>query len=234
MQKVLEEAEESNRIKSEFLANMSHEIRTPLNAIVGFSTIINEVEDEEKNLFLGLISKNCDMLLQTINNILDISRVESGYPFQYRVCYLKKLLFELWSEEQLLFEETNVQLFLKVAEDECLLETDPFRLKQLLVQLIKNARNFTSEGTVTLGYQYKAGDSFVRIYVCDTGIGIAPEDRKIAFERFYKLDKFTAGGGLGLSLCKEITQRFNGSIQINDGFHGKGTCVTVDLPVHQV
>lgn len=234
MQKVLEEAKESNRIKSEFLANMSHEIRTPLNVIVGFSTIINEVDDQEKGQFLELISKNCDTLLQTINDILDISRVESGFPFQYKVCYLKNFLSGVWSEEQPLFGDTKVELFLEVPDDECLIETDPFRLRQLLEQLIRNARNFTFEGSVTLGYQYKTDDKYVIIYVRDTGIGIAPEDREIVFERFYKLDKFTAGGGLGLSLCKEITHRFSGSIQIIDGLHGKGTCVVVNLPVHQV
>ena len=234
MQNILKRAEESNRIKSEFLANMSHEIRTPLNAIVGFSSIINEVEEEERSQFLELISKNCDMLLQTINDILDISRVESGYPFQYKVCYLKRFLSELWSEELPRFEQTNVNFFLKMPEEECIMETDLFRLKQLLVQLIKNACNFTSEGSVTLGYRYKESDSSVTIDVRDTGIGIAQEDREVAFERFYKLDKFTSGGGLGLSLCKEITQRFNGTIRITDGLHGKGTCVLVELPVHQV
>lgn len=234
MQKVLEEAKESNRIKSEFLANMSHEIRAPLNVIVGFSTIINEVDDQEKGQFLELISKNCDTLLQTINDILDISRVESGYPFQYKVCYLKKFLSGVWSGEQPLFGDTKVELFLEVPDDECLIETDPFRLRQLLEQLIRNARNFTFEGSVTLGYQYKTDDKYVIIYVRDTGIGIVPEDREIVFERFYKLDKFTAGGGLGLSLCKEITHRFSGSIQIVEGLYGKGTCVIVNLPVHQV
>lgn len=234
MQKVLEEAKESNRIKSEFLANMSHEIRTPLNAIVGFSTIINEVEDEERNLFLELISKNCDTLLQTINDILDISRVESGYPFQYKVCYMKKLLSEIWSEEQPLFAGLNVEFFLEVPDDECLIETDSFRLRQLLEQLIRNAHNFTSQGSVTLGYQYRTNDEQVVVYVRDTGIGIAPEDRNIVFERFYKLDKFTSGGGLGLSLCKEITRRFNGTIEVTDGLQGKGTCIVVSLPVHQV
>ena len=234
MQKVLEQAEDSNRVKSEFLANMSHEIRTPLNAIVGFSTIINEVEEEERGKFLKLISENCDMLLQTINGILDISRVESGYPFQYKICYLKKFLSELWSEELPRFEESDVEFFLEMPEEECVMEIDLFRLKQLLVQLIKNGRNFTLKGSVTLGYQYKIGRNSVTIYVRDTGIGIAPEDRKNVFERFYKLDKFTSGGGLGLSLCMEITQRFNGTIQITDGLHGKGTCVFVELPIHQV
>lgn len=233
MQKVLEQAEESNRVKSEFLANMSHEIRTPLNAIVGFSSIINEVEDEEKEHFLELISKNCDMLLKTINDILDISRVESGYPFQYKVCHLKRFLSELWSEELPYFEKKGLDFFLEMPDDECAIEIDPFRLKQLLVQLINNACNFTNEGRVVLGYQYEEDESFVTIYVRDTGIGIAPEDRKIVFERFYKLDKFTSGGGLGLSLCKEITQRFNGTIQITDGLHGKGISVLVNLPIHQ-
>ncbi len=234
MLKVLEDAKESNRLKLEFLANMSHEIRTPLNAIVGFSTIINEVEEDEKDKFLNLIGQNCDTLLQTINDILDISRVESGYPFEYKVCHLKKWLSEIWAEEQSLFAGTRVEFFLELAQEECLLETDPFRLKQLLVQLLRNALQFTAEGSVALGYRYRTDEEHVEIYVRDTGIGIAPEDREIVFERFYKLDKFTSGGGLGLSLCKEIAKRFHGTIRLTDGLQGKGTCVVVMLPVHQV
>lgn len=232
MIKILKEAEESNRLKSEFLANMSHEIRTPLNVILGFSTIIEEVEPEERGRYMELINYNCDILLQTINDILDISRVESGYPFQYKVCNLGSLFTEIWQEQQALFVGRDVQLFLKLPEKVVLIETDPFRLKQLLVQLIENGSRFTTEGTVTFGFNLQ-NNSHITLFVSDTGIGIKPEDREIVFERFYKLDKFMAGGGLGLSLCKEIVIRMNGTISISEGLTGKGTCVTVELPVHQ-
>lgn len=232
MIQILKEAEESNRLKSEFLANMSHEIRTPLNVILGFSTIIEEVEPEERDYYLGLINHNCDILLETINDILDISRVESGYPFQYRVCNLSSVFSEMWQEQQVLFKDKDVQLFLKLPDKQVLIETDPFRLKQIVVQLIENACRFTPAGSVTLGFRQE-DDNHVVIYVSDTGIGIKPEDREIVFERFYKLDKFMAGGGLGLSLCKEIVMRMNGTITISEGLTGTGTCVTVVLPVHQ-
>lgn len=232
MTQVLHEATESNRLKTEFLATMSHEIRTPLNVIVGFSTIIDQANSpEEREKFMQIISDNCDMLLQTINDILDISRVESGYPFQYKVCHLHSFLSDVWKERQSLFAETDVEFFLELPEQECLLETDLFRLRQLLDQLLKNASQFTSSGSVTLGYKAVQGGDQLLLYVRDTGIGIAPEHREIVFERFYKLNNFTAGGGLGLSLCREIVHRMHGTIFLSDGI-GQGVCVNVCLPVH--
>lgn len=232
MIQVLEEAKESNRLKSEFLANMSHEIRTPLNAIVGFSSIIEDVPPQERRQFMELISSNCDLLLQTVNDILDISRVESGFPFQYKVCRLNGLFSEVWKEQQELFKEGAVELFLNLPKEECLIETDPFRLKQVLVQLIKNAWQFTPAGSVVIGYKPTDDKERLCLYVSDTGIGISPENREIVFERFYKLNSFTAGGGLGLPLCKEIVARLHGEIKITDG-SDNGTCVSVYLPIHQ-
>lgn len=229
---VLNEATESNRLKAEFLANMSHEIRTPLNAIVGFSTIIEEVEPEERAQFMQLISQNCDMLLQTINDILDISRVESGYPFQYKRCSLQAFLSDFRKDAEIFFVHTDLQLLFEIPEADLSFETDIFRLKQTLEQLVKNAVQFTKNGSVTVGYRLENNQEKVRIYVRDTGIGIAPENRKIVFERFYKLNNFTAGGGLGLSLCAEIIQRMHGTIDISDGIEG-GTCVNIWLPVRQ-
>lgn len=229
---VLNEATESNRLKAEFLANMSHEIRTPLNAIVGFSTIIEEVEPEEREQFMQLISQNCDMLLQTINDILDISRVESGYPFQYKMYSLQSLLSGFYQEKESLFAGTGLQFLLEMPPTDILFETDIFRLKQILEQLLKNAIQFTQKGSVTIGYRINDNKKKIGIYVRDTGIGIAPENRKIVFERFYKLNNFTAGGGLGLSLCMEIVHRMQGTIDISDGVEG-GTCINIWLPVRQ-
>ena len=234
MIQVLNEAKESNRMKTEFLATMSHEIRTPLNAIVGFSTIMDQAgSPEEREQFMQIISDNCDLLLQTINDILDISRVESGYPFQYKVCHLHPFLSDVWRQQQSLFEGTNVEFFLELPEEDHLLEVDTFRLQQLLDQLLKNASQFTPSGSVTLGYKAAEEKDQILLYVRDTGIGIAPENREIVFERFYKLNNFTAGGGLGLSLCREIVNRMHGTITLSDGLNG-GTCVTITLPIHQL
>lgn len=233
MLQVLHKAKESNRMKTEFLATMSHEIRTPLNAIVGFSTIMDQASSpQEREQFMQIISNNCDLLLQTINDILDISRVESGYPFQYKVCHLHTFLSDVWKEKQSLFIETNVEFFLELPEEGHLIETDTFRLRQLVDQLLKNASQFTPSGSVTLGYKIAKDKEHIQVYVRDTGIGIAPENREIVFERFYKLNNFTAGGGLGLSLCREIVNRMHGTITLSDGTDG-GTCVTVILPIHQ-
>lgn len=233
MIQVLKEAQESNRMKTEFLATMSHEIRTPLNAIVGFSTIMDQASSpEEREQFMEIISDNCDLLLQTINDILDISRVESGYPFQYKVCHLHTFLSDIWKQRQSLFADTEVEFFLELPEKESLLEADPFRLRQILDQLLKNAFQFTTSGSVTLGYKPAKEKEQILLYVRDTGIGIAPENREIVFERFYKLNNFTAGGGLGLSLCREIVHRMHGTIALSEGICG-GTCVTVVLPIHQ-
>lgn len=229
---VLNEATESNRLKAEFLANMSHEIRTPLNAIVGFSTIIEEVEPEEREQFMQLISRNCDMLLQTINDILDISRVESGYPFQYKTCSLQAFLSDFRKETEKLFVNTDLQFLFEIPQADISFETDIFRLKQTLEQLVKNAVQFTKSGSITVGYRVDNEEERVLIYVRDTGIGIAPENRKIVFERFFKLNNFTAGGGLGLSLCAEIIQRMHGKIDISEGTE-RGTCVNIWLPVRQ-
>lgn len=234
MTHVLNEAKESNRLKTEFLATMSHEIRTPLNVIVGFSTIIDQANSpEEREQFIQIISDNCDMLLQTINDILDISRVESGYPFQYKVCHLHSFLSDVWKEQQSLFAGSAVEFFLELPEQEYLLETDTFRLRQMLDQLLKNASQFTPSGSVTLGYKAVHNQDQILLYVRDTGIGIAPEHREIVFERFYKLNNFTNGGGLGLSLCREIVHRMHGTIFISDGINA-GTCVNVCFPVHQL
>lgn len=233
MIQVLNEAKESNRMKTEFLANMSHQIRTPLNVIVGFSTIMDQADSpEDREKFMQIISDNCDLLLQTINDILDISRVESGYPFQYKVCHLHDFLSNYWEERQSWFVSTPIEFFLELPEKDHLLESDTFRLQQLLDQLLKNAIQFTPSGSVTLGYKAVEEADQILLYVRDTGIGITPENREIVFERFYKLNNFTAGGGLGLSLCREIVHRMHGTITLSDGIEG-GTCVTLCLPVHQ-
>lgn len=229
-----DEALESDRKKSIFMANMSHEIRTPLNAIVGFSTLLTDTahfNPAERKVFIETINENCTLLLNLINEILDISRIESGIQFKYETCNLNALVTEL---------ETTYrkQLNEKTAWITCIPpvpvwhKTDPLRLKQLLSNLIGNAIKFTDEGSITVGYSYDKEKETLLFTVSDTGIGISGEEQSKIFDRFYKTNDFVQGGGLGLSICKEIIKRMEGSIRM-ESKEGKGTSFYVTLPYHR-
>ena len=229
-------AEESDKMKSAFLANMSHEIRTPLNAIVGFSNIMgtDEVElgPEEKKEFLKLINTNCDLLLKLINDILDLSRIESGrMDFAFEHYNLSELFDEIYHTHLLLMPE-NVQLKITVPEHPVFLYTDRHRLTQVITNFINNAAKFTKSGYIRIGYKADETPDMVNLFVEDTGIGIPKDKLKSVFERFNKLDEFAQGTGLGLAICKVIVQRFGGSIQLTSE-EGKGSCFNIILPVNK-
>lgn len=225
-------AEESDRMKSVFLANMSHEIRTPLNAIVGFSQLLNsdmELEPEEKAEFIDLISKNSDLLLKLINDILDLSRIESGcMAFSYENLDLGKLLEDVFRTHQRMMPE-GVELRMQAPDVPVVVRVDRLRLTQVCTNFINNARKFTSKGYVEIGYELSRDNRFVFISVTDTGKGI-PEDKKATvFERFQKLDEFAQGTGLGLAICQSIIKTFDGSISLESTV-GKGSTFTISLP----
>lgn len=225
-------AEESDRMKSVFLANMSHEIRTPLNAIVGFSQLLNSdmmLEPEEKAEFLDLISKNSDLLLKLINDILDLSRIESGcMSFSYENLDLSKLLEDVFRTHQLMMPK-GVELRIQVPDTPAVICVDRLRLTQVCTNFINNARKFTTEGYIEISYELSQDNRFIFISVTDTGKGI-PEDKKaIVFERFQKLDEFAQGTGLGLAICQSIIKTFNGSISLESTV-GKGSTFTITLP----
>ena len=229
-------AEESDKMKSTFLANMSHEIRTPLNAIVGFSNIIvsEEVElnVEEKQEFIKLINSNCELLLKLINDILDLSRIESGHmDFTFASINLTDLINDIYHTHQLLMPK-QVELIKETPETPAIIETDHCRLTQVITNFINNAAKFTKEGFIKIGYSYKTGDSSVSIFIEDTGIGIPEKQQKAVFERFNKLNEFAQGTGLGLAICQVIVKRFGGKIGLRSE-EGKGSCFTIDLPVRQ-
>lgn len=231
-----QKAEESDKMKSAFLANMSHEIRTPLNAIVGFSNLIgtDEVElgADEKKEFLGLINSNCELLLKLINDILDLSRIESDrMDFSFSPCNLTELITEIFGTHQLLMPP-SVELKKETPEIPLIIETDHFRFTQVITNLINNAAKFTKSGYIKIGYQYIAGAKTVDIFVEDTGIGIPEEKREAIFERFNKLDEFAQGTGLGLAICQVIIKRFEGKINLTSG-QGQGSCFTITLPVQR-
>ena len=228
-----DEALRADNLKSAFLANMSHEIRTPLNAIVGFSDLLSDMSSfsqEEIALFIETINKNCTLLLTLINDILDLSRIESGtMEFVFANHSLPLLLKTVYDSQQLNMPD-GVELKLDMPENEnkCLV-TDSIRLQQVINNLINNATKFTLSGSVTVGYEEEEGSGYTRIFVEDTGVGISEDSLKHIFERFYKVDNFTQGAGLGLSICQTIVERLHGEIHVTSEL-GKGTCFTVRIP----
>ena len=229
-----DEALESDRKKSIFLANMSHEIRTPLNAIVGFSTLLTDTahfNPAERKVFIETINENCTLLLNLINEILDISRIESGIQFKHEDCNLNALVTELETTYRPQLSE-KISWVSRIPPVPVWHKTDPLRLKQLLSNLIGNAIKFTDEGSVTVGYSYDKEKETLLFTVSDTGIGISGKEQSKIFDRFYKTNDFVQGGGLGLSLCKEIVKRMEGSIRV-ESEAGKGTSFYITLPYHR-
>ncbi len=226
-------AEESDRMKTAFLANMSHEIRTPLNAIVGFSNLITsgdmEFTAEEKDEFLNLINTNCDLLLKLINDILDLSRIESGrMDFIFETCNLSELMNSIYHTHRLSMPE-EVELQLEVPREAVFMRTDRHRLTQVITNFINNAVKFTKNGYIRIGYLRTFDGNYIHLFVEDTGIGIPQEKQKAVFDRFNKLDEFAQGTGLGLAICKVIAHRFKGNIMLWSE-EGKGSRFTLVIP----
>ena len=228
-----EKAETADRLKSAFLANMSHEIRTPLNAIVGFSDLLSDTSGfttEEVAQFIATINKNCGLLLVLINDILDLSRIESGTMEFIFAEHNLPLLLKTVHDSQRLNMPPGVELLLRMPEgDKKYLQTDNVRLQQVVNNLINNAAKFTFSGSITFGYEEEEEPGYTRIFVEDTGVGISEEGIRHIFERFYKVDNFTQGAGLGLSICQTIVERLKGTISVTSEV-GKRTRFTVRLP----
>lgn len=208
---------QADKLKSAFLANMSHEIRTPLNAIVGFSDLLKDLEafsSEEVQQFVETININCTLLLALINDILDLSRIESGtMDFQLSSYNLTFIMQQVYDSQRLSMPQ-GVELRTDFPEGTGKdIVTDSVRLKQVVNNLINNARKFTAKGSITLGYSMEE-PGYTTVFVEDTGAGISDEDQKHIFERFYKADSFTQGAGLGLSICQTIVERLHGTIMV--------------------
>ena len=221
-------AEESDRLKSAFLANMSHEIRTPLNAIVGFSKLVADADSpEEKQLFADIIDSNSELLLQLINDILDISKIEAGtLEFNFRTMDLGLLCQEQYEIHKTRVRE-GVRLVLDDHAGSVELIGDHNRLAQVYTNLIGNAIKFTHQGEIRFGYRVE-GDRIVG-YVSDTGVGIPADKVGAVFDRFIKLNDFAAGTGLGLSITKMIIEKMGGGIEVSSR-EGEGTTFRFTIP----
>ena len=228
LQSSKEKAEMSDNLKSAFLANMSHEIRTPLNAIVGFSHLITESDDaEERKTYYQIVEANNERLLQLINEILDLSKIESGtIEFSFGLTSLHNLCQEI-HDAHIFRTPEGVQLVYEPSDESLMIETDKNRVFQVISNLIGNAVKFTKEGSISYGY--KLVDNQIVFHVTDTGTGIEPEKVGRVFERFAKLNNHAQGTGLGLSICKSIVERLGGKISVSSEF-GKGTTFTFTLP----
>lgn len=215
-------AEEANLMKSAFVSNMSHEIRTPLNAIVGFTSLLveNDCATEEQKEYAKIIQTNSDLLLQLISDVLDISRLESGrLKFNYETRDLAATLSDMVVQTQRLSQEKQVAIATSFSDESLIIETDPLRLQQIVINLVNNALKFTPPGgKITIGFEKDIEDKCVLISVTDTGRGIPAEKHQDVFKRFEKLDEFILGTGLGLSICKLTINYMGGDIWIDRAY----------------
>lgn len=211
-----EQAEESNRLKSAFVANISHEIRTPLNAIVGFSGLLEDADEEERKEFIRIINNNSDLLLDLVNDVLDLSRLESGsYNLNLKECNIYACCKDVEKSVQQKIQP-GVNLTLTCSEKDFVMKTDILRLQQLLLNLLTNAAKFTAQGEINLDYQVDKEKMQVIFSVTDTGCGVPPDKQESIFNRFEKVDEFKQGAGLGLPICRTIAGLFGGTLTVVD------------------
>ena len=225
-----EKAEEADMLKSTFLANMTHEIRTPLNAIVGFSDLLGVEEDLElRQNYISLIKMNNDLLLSIVNDVLDISRIESDMmTFTYMDVYLPSFMKDLYNSIQLRKPE-GVEITLDACPD-IIFNIDRNRLWQICMNLLTNAVKHTKKGSIWFGYTLEAEEKMIKFYVSDTGCGIPKDELDNIFARFVQLSDFEQGVGLGLAICKGLVLKMGGNISVmsKEGF---GSTFIFTLPM---
>lgn len=224
------QAEESERMKTAFLANISHEIRTPLNAIVGFSDVLPMAHsDEEHEELVGLIKKNTSHLLRLFEDLVNMSKLEAGGEAAKKARFdLDALLVELSNRFKAQSEEKGITLQIEKPAVVVHPLSDIDRIREILNHYVDNALKFTKEGSVTLGYSLLDNNK-LRIWVRDTGIGIAPEHcSEHLFERFFKIDDFIPGTGLGLSICRNLAQCLGGTVGVESKL-GEGSIFWVEI-----
>lgn len=215
-----EKAEESNRLKTAFLANMSHEIRTPLNAIVGFSSVLvsDDSSPAEKAQYCDIIQKNSDLLLHLINDILDISRMESGkIKFVWEECDVVELCQTALSTAEY-GRKTSALFLFETPVASLVIKTDAQRLKQVLINLLSNAAKFTPSGSIKLAIAIDKQHQQLELSVSDTGCGIPSDKSDRVFERFEKLNEYSQGTGRGLAISRLIVENLGGKIWVDKDY----------------
>ncbi len=237
LERALEKAEESDRLKSAFLANMSHEIRTPMNGILGFAELLKKpnLTDEKQQQFIGIIQKSGTRMLNIINDLIDISKVESGQMelvfSETNVNKQLEFLYNFFHQEA---QQKGLRLtgHFSINGTQVIIITDKEKVYAILTNLIKNAIKFTNKGSIEFGFDLH--DSDLKFYVKDTGIGISPEKQKAVFERFHQVDSSTSSGyegsGLGLTIAKAYVELLGGKIWV-ESEEGKGTDFYFTLPM---
>lgn len=225
-------AEAADKMKSKYLADMSHEIRTPLNAITGFSELMAFADmDEERMSYYDVIKMNNQLLMQLINDILDISKIEAdAIKITYEQLDVSELMDTIYASAKLRVPG-GVKLILEKGADHHMFGTDSMRLLQLINNLVNNAIKNTKEGSITMGYTIQP-DNQLRFYVRDTGIGIDKDKLKDVFGRFVKINDYMEGIGLGLAICKGLVVKMGGSIHVTSEL-GVGSEFSFILPSHE-
>jgi PAS domain S-box-containing protein len=235
-----EKAEESDKLKTAFLANMSHEVRTPMNAIIGFSNLFADtgISYEKKKDFANRILENCYSLLNLIENILDVAKLEAGKLKIYeKKCYLNQLLINIYStflKERKVDDKNRIRLRLQKTIDDknFSISTDDIRLQQVLSNLLDNAFKFTEQGSIEFGYTVQ--DDFLKFFVKDTGMGLLQDQKEFVFDNFRKVEetktKLYSGAGLGLAICKKLLKLMEGKIWVESEF-GKGSTFYFTIPL---
>lgn len=223
-------AEESDRLKTAFIANMSHEIRTPLNAIVGFTAVLPDIKDDaERQGILDLVNENTQKLLHIVDDVVNISKIESG---QEQLVMSTFDLNTVLAEAMSMFADrlkAGIEMTATFPLENLTITTDMIRLSTIIKHLISNAAKFTNQGSIEVGYDMPV-DRRVQIWVRDTGKGIAEENFERVFERFFKVDEFIPGAGLGLSICRVMAYSLGGDVTIESKL-GEGSVFKVDIPI---
>ncbi len=232
-------AEESDRLKSAFLSNMSHEIRTPMNAIIGFSDLLLDasLNPMERLEYASMIKSNGDELLNLLNDIIDISMIESEQitteVTKFSVNNAMNEVYYSFLTSKYLVDKDELELQIKMPDSELMIASDVFRLKQILKNLVSNALKFTNQGYVRMGYE--VADGFVKFFVEDTGIGIDEAHKRVVFERFLKVKNDVSnlyrGNGLGLTISKNLVELLGGTISLHS-VEGKGSCFYFKIPLN--